>query len=72
MQDLFKQVFFCRSLTKFKDFYTFTILGFNLYVLRMGRWIVPHVKDNKLSCTQKTVSLDIDEEYARERQQGNF
>ena len=67
MQDLFKQVIFCSSFTKFKDFFIF-----NLYILRMGRWIVPRVKDNKLSCTQKTVSLDFDEEYARERQQGNF
>ena len=34
--------------------------------------MVPRVKDNKPLGTQKTVSLDFDEEKAREGRQGNF
>ena len=29
---------------------------------RMGRYMVPRVKDNNSLCTQKTVSLDFDKE----------
>ena len=39
----------------------------NLYVRRMGREMVPRVKDIKNS-----VSLDFVEEYTREGRQGNF
>ena len=34
--------------------------------------MVPRVKDNNLHETLKTVSLDFDEEWAREGRQGNF
>ena len=34
--------------------------------------MVPRVKDNNPHGTQKTVSLDFDEEWAREGRQGNF
>ena len=39
------------------------------YVRRMGRWMVPLVKDNN---PHGTVSLGFDEEYAREDRQENF
>ena len=34
--------------------------------------MVPRVKDNNPHGTQKTVSLDFDEEYARDCRKGNF
>ena len=34
--------------------------------------MVPRVKDNNPLVTQKTVSLDFEEEKAREGRQGNF
>ena len=34
--------------------------------------MVPHVKDNNPFAPQKTVSLDFDEEQAREGPQGKF
>ena len=49
----------------------FTLLHFlnfilNFYVLRMGRYMVPRVKDNNLLGIQKAVSMDFGEELARE------
>ena len=38
----------------------------------MRRKMVLRVKDSNPLGTQKTVSLDFDEEYARESRQGNF
>ena len=43
-----------------------------IHVHRMGRYMVPRVNDNNPIVAQKTVSLDSDDEKAREVRQGSF
>ena len=79
MQDLFTQVyindFFLilagvwilqQILKIFKHFHFFNIFILNFNFRRMGRYMVPLVKDNNSLGTQKTVSMDFDEEFVRE------
>ena len=48
------------------------LLFFLFYLSRMGHSIVPRVKYNNLLGTQKSVSLDFEEEEACEGRLGNF